>query len=93
MCSEHWTRSRSARSYKVDGKPVKYFPADVNTLAKVECEYITMPGWKSSLDGIRHFTDLPKEAQAYIERVEELLDTRVEWISTSPAREDTFTRR
>ena len=80
-------------NYLIDGKPVKYFPADVRTLENVECEYITLPSWKSSLDGIRHFTDLPVAAQKYIETIEELLDTRIAWISTSPAREDTFTRR
>ena len=79
--------------YKVDGAPAKYFPADGRTLENVECEYITLPGWKSSLDGIRSFKDLPAEAQKYVETIETLTDTSIAWISTSPARDDTFARR
>lgn len=79
-------------AYHIDGKPVKHFPADVRTLEKVQCEYVTVPGWKSSLDGIRSFGDLPKAAQDYITTVEDLLGVAIEWVSTSPARDDTFRR-
>jgi adenylosuccinate synthase len=79
--------------YLTAGKPAKYFPADVRTLEEVECEYLTLPGWKSSLEGVHRFEDLPSEAQSYVEKIEELLDTRISWISTSPSREDTFARR
>lgn len=79
-------------AYHVDGKPVKHFPADVRTLEKVHCEYVTVPGWKSSLDGIRSFEKLPVAAQDYITTVEELLGAAIEWVSTSPARDDTFRR-
>ena len=78
--------------YTIDGRPAKYFPADGRTLEVVECDYITLPGWKQALDGIRSFADLPANAQAYIETIERLLERPVTWISTSPAREDTFQR-
>ncbi|MFZ9869578.1 MAG: adenylosuccinate synthase [Candidatus Kapaibacteriota bacterium] len=83
---------RICTRYTVDGKPVKYFPADGRTLEAVECDYITVPGWKQPLDGIRSFEDLPPAAQSYITTIENLLDRPVSWISTSPAREDTFRR-
>lgn len=83
---------RVCTGYVVDGKPVKSFPADVATLSKVECVYQTYPGWKCSLDGIRAFDDLPPAAQHYIVEIERLLETPVRWVSTSPAREDTFLR-
>ena len=78
--------------YLVDGKPVKSFPADVATLSRVECVYQTYPGWKCSLDGIHSFGDLPPAAQHYVEELERLLETQIRWVSTSPAREDTFLR-
>ena len=78
--------------YLVDGKAVKSFPADVSTLSRVECIYETFPGWKCSLDGIRSFGELPPAAQRYIQEIERLLETPVRWVSTSPAREDTFLR-
>ena len=78
--------------YTIDGRPAKYFPADGRTLEAVECEYETLPGWKQSLDGIRTFGELPEAARTYIETLERLLERPVSWISTSPAREDTFRR-
>lgn len=83
---------RVCTGYVVDGKSVKSFPADVATLSRVECTYETYPGWKCSLDGIRSFADLPPAAQHYVTEIERLLDTPVRWVSTSPAREDTFLR-
>ncbi len=76
--------------YSLDGKTLKSFPADAQTLSRVHCEYVTLPGWKSSLDGVMAFADLPVAAQEYVNTIEQLLDTRVVWVSTSPNREDTF---
>ena len=58
----------------------------------MECQYETLAGWKQSLDGIRSFNDLPAAARTYVETIERLLERPVTWISTSPAREDTFRR-
>lgn len=76
--------------YRIDGKPVRYFPADVSSLERVTCDYITMPGWKCSLDGIRTFDALPQAAQDYVLAIERLVETPITWVSTSPARDDTF---
>jgi len=83
---------RVCTGYAIDGKAVRSFPADVATLSRVECTYQSYPGWKCSLDGIRSFADLPPAAQHYVTEIERLLETPVRWVSTSPAREDTFLR-
>ena len=33
-----------------------------------------MPGWKAPTDKVRRFSDLPPNAQAYIRKIEELLE-------------------
>lgn len=38
-----------------------------------QCEYITMPGWEASTENVREFSDLPKNAQTYINKIEELV--------------------
>ena len=78
--------------YTLDGVPVKNFPADVKTLDRISCEYVTLQGWNCSLDGISSFSGLPAAAQTYVETIERLLETPITWVSTSPAREDTFRR-
>lgn len=79
--------------YRLQGKKVKFFPADSVTLEQVEPEYETLAGWQCSLAGIRRYNDLPVQAQRYIQRVEELTGAAVTYISTSPDRDDTIIRR
>jgi len=79
-------------AYKLDGKILKSIPADADTLERVEPMYETMPGWKSSLTGIRTYQDLPQAAKDYIGRIEALSGARVSIISTSPDRADTIIR-
>ena len=40
----------------------------------IQVVYVTMKGWKQSIAGVRKFKDLPVEAQAYIQLIEEHLD-------------------
>ena len=37
-------------------------------------EYITMPGWKSSIAGCKVYEDLPPNAKKYIETIEQYLN-------------------
>ena len=52
--------------------------------------YKTFEGWNSSTRGIKLFKDLPKNAQIYINGLEDFIGTKVASISTSPEREDTI---
>ena len=40
----------------------------------VSVEYITMPGWKSSIAGCKVYEDLPANAKKYIETIEQYLN-------------------
>lgn len=55
--------------------------------------YETMPGWKESTVGITKYEDLPVNAQAYIKRIESLIDCPVDIISTGPDRDETIILR
>lgn len=39
----------------------------------MEVEYITLPGWKSSISGVKTFNELPPNAKAYVEKLMELV--------------------
>ena len=47
-------------------------------------------GWEDSTKGARAWGDLPANAIKYIRRIEELINTPVALLSTSPEREDTI---
>ncbi len=77
-----------ATAYQVDGEILKSFPVDPPTLERVVPEYTTLPGWKTSLEGVRRFDQLPVQAQRYVGFIEEFLQVPVRMISTSPNRQD-----
>jgi adenylosuccinate synthase len=73
-------------AYEVDGETVDYMPLD---LEKAKPVYRSFKGWEKS-EGARSFDALPEEAQTYIRSLEELTQTKVGMISTSPDRNDTI---
>lgn len=76
--------------YEIDGKKLDYFPASIKAQANAKPIYEEMDGWKESTQGARSFKDLPAAAVKYVRRVEELVETPIAVLSTSPKREDTI---
>ncbi|HHD77188.1 MAG TPA: adenylosuccinate synthase, partial [Campylobacteraceae bacterium] len=73
-------------AYEFEGKRIDYVPYD---LAFVTPVYETFEGW-GKVEGIREYRELPNAAKAYIKVIEDLTDTKVGIISTSPDRKDTI---
>ncbi len=76
--------------YRLRGKILDYFPAHAAEQAAVEPIYEEMDGWRETTAGARSWADLPAQAIKYISRVQELIETPVALVSTSPEREDTI---
>jgi adenylosuccinate synthase len=76
--------------YELNGERIDYYPASQIDQANVKPIYESMIGWKSSTRGARSWVDLPAEAIKYVKRVEELVETPVTLLSTSPERDDTI---
>lgn len=74
-------------AYEVNGEVIDYFPLDLENVKPV---YKTFPGWEKT-EGVRRFEDLPLTAQQYLRAIEELTQTKIGMISTSPDRNDTIT--
>ncbi|XP_065321244.1 adenylosuccinate synthetase-like, partial [Gordionus sp. m RMFG-2023] len=72
--------------YHLNGQVLQSFPADLDKLSKVEVKYLTLPGWMCSTSNCRKYFDLPKEAQEYIQKIEELTNVPVRWIGVGQER-------
>jgi len=79
--------------YKINGKPVAAIPPDVETLAQVEPEYKTLPGWRKPTPGIRDVKDLPMAARDYLNFISDQLQVEIGMISTGPERDATIIPR
>ena len=79
--------------YRCGGEVRSTPPVGAEGLSGCEPVYEDRPGWSGSTVGLRSERDLPANARAYVERLESLLDTPIDLISTGPDREETIVRR
>jgi adenylosuccinate synthase len=79
--------------YHSKGEPWDHPMANISHLKHAEPEYVEMPGWRTSTRDCRRFSDLPAEAQSYIELLGDLAGAPVDVVSVGPDREQTIIRR
>ena len=65
-----------------------YWEGDARWLEGYEPVYIEVDGWMQSTKNVRQFDRLPRQAQAYVRKVEELVETPIRMVSTGPGREE-----
>ncbi|HET7160666.1 MAG TPA: adenylosuccinate synthetase, partial [Burkholderiales bacterium] len=79
--------------YRMNGAVRDILPFGGEMLAQCEPIYEEFPGWSESTVGITHFEELPKAAQTYLNRMQEVCGVPLDIISTGPDREQTIVRR
>jgi adenylosuccinate synthase len=79
--------------YEIDGQPIKGVPVVVDRFADCQPVYEDMPGWSESTVGVTDYDELPENARNYLARIEELVQTPIDIISTGPDREQTILQR
>ena len=77
-------------AYKMGDKIVKDFTASLEDLAKCEPIYEEFDGWDESVAKARSYEDLHPNARKYLERIEELTETRISIVSVGPRRDQTM---
>ncbi|MBI4299989.1 MAG: adenylosuccinate synthetase, partial [Chloroflexi bacterium] len=80
-------------AYRLGGKLIERFPSSATVLERCEPVYEELPGWEACLNDIRTFEDLPKQARAYLKRLEDLLGCRISIVSVGPDRPQMITIR
>ena len=77
--------------YEIDGKVTKDFPV-TPLLKRAKPVLVTLDGWKCDIRGVREFSKLPKQAQEYVNFIEEELGVRISYVSNGPKREEIIKR-
>ncbi|KAK3381057.1 Adenylosuccinate synthetase [Podospora didyma] len=85
---------RVAIAYKdrTTGEELEYFPADLGQLENLDVVYKDFEGWQKPITEAKSYFDLPKQARAYVEFIEEFVGVPIAWIGTGPKREDMIIR-
>ncbi len=79
--------------YRINGEAYDYLPAGADNQAAAEPVFETMEGWGGTSEKARSWADLPAAAVKYVRRIEELIETPVALVSTSPERDDVILMR
>ena len=79
-------------AYEVDGVRMEEMPLDQVGFENAVPVYEELPGWEEDITGCRTFEELPKNAQDYIARLEELSRCRIQSIGVGAGREATIIR-
>lgn len=73
--------------YSMNGTVMRNYPDRPDMLAHAVPVYETLPGWKSSTEGITKFADLPYSAQQIVKIVERETGIPVSMVGTGPSRD------
>ncbi len=79
--------------YRLDGKVQDTPPLLVDRFGECEPVYESMPGWTEPTAGATSYAALPKQAKAYLRRIEELAGVPIDIVSTGPSRDAIVMRR
>ena len=76
-------------AYDVDGVRHDEMPVNQSDFHHAVPVYEELPGWWEDISGARTLADLPANARAYVERVEELSGARISAVGVGPDRAET----
>ena len=80
-------------AYRLDGKLLNTPPLLTDRFGECEPVYESVPGWSEPTAGATSYSALPKEAKAYLRRLEELAEVPIDIVSTGPSRGAVIMRR
>ena len=73
-----------------DGKIYKDYPTNINMHKYLEPVYETFKGWKEDISKVKSMEELPVNARAYLNKLEELVGIPIKIVSVGPDREQTI---
>ncbi|MCU0260038.1 MAG: adenylosuccinate synthase [Ilumatobacteraceae bacterium] len=83
---------RVCTGYRLDGELLDAYPDRSDVLARVEPEYVTLPGWGEAVSAARSADDLPSAARDFIDLVEREVGVPVAVVGVGAARDDVVVR-
>lgn len=82
-------RIKICTAYEHAGNRYEDFPPHQTIFNKCRPVYEELPGWGRDIGAAQRIADLPREARAYVEAVEDLVRTRISHVSVGPERSQT----
>lgn len=77
-------------AYEVDGQRTEQFIADGVELSRAKPVFETLKGFSQDIGGARKMSDLPVQARAFVEFLQERIGVKADFVSVGPGREQTI---
>ncbi len=78
--------------YEIDGEVTNRFPTP-GRLERAKPVFTTLKGWKRDIRGVTDYAALPAQARAYVDFLEEHIETPITYVSTGPKRHEMALRK
>ncbi|MFE2182244.1 adenylosuccinate synthase [Streptomyces sp. NPDC059455] len=85
-----WERIPVCVAYEIDGKRVEELPYSQTDFHHAKPIYETLPGWSEDITQAKTFDELPKNAQKYVQALEEMSGAPISAIGVGPGRDETI---
>lgn len=82
-----WEQIPVCVAYEINGERVSRLPMTQTDFHHAVPVYEYLDGWTEDISEARTFSELPKNTQAYVRRLEELVGCRISGIGVGPSRE------
>ncbi|MDE6239254.1 MAG: adenylosuccinate synthase [Muribaculaceae bacterium] len=83
---------KACTAYEIDGEITRDFPYSIEE-DRVKPVYVTLPGWKTDMTGMKSEDEFPQNFKNYIEFLEKELATPITIVSIGPDRNQTIERK
>ncbi len=80
-------------AYEVDGERLDWMPSNQSLQSKAVPIYEEFPGWKCDLSETKNRSELPEEAENYLNFIENFLKIPIDLVGVGPGRHQYFSRQ
>ncbi|MFE2972295.1 adenylosuccinate synthase [Streptomyces sp. NPDC059340] len=85
-----WEEIPVCVAYEIDDKRVEELPYSQTDFHHAKPIYENLPGWSEDITKAKSFSDLPKNAQAYVKALEDMSGAQISAIGVGPGRDETI---
>ncbi|MFZ7110914.1 MAG: adenylosuccinate synthase [Desulfatiglandales bacterium] len=86
-------RLRICTAYDCMGERLESRPASIKRIVQCKPVYEELSGWHEDITSAKSLDQLPKQAQAYLRRIEEVTEVPLSMVSVGPGRDQTIVIR
>ncbi len=76
--------------YELEGKKIMHRPCSLKKMLNCRPVFKELPGWQEDISQSRKLSDLPDNARAYLDTIEEITGVPISIISVGPGRQDSI---